>query len=171
MAPDRRLPGVGRLPLLLGLALLAGACSPADRGDPGDARFDPAAMQEGDRVGVLTVASRQVTPSTAAADTVYVGTVAFTGELTVSGRYRPHPDHPEVPLLCFEADQASAARIPRRLGDERRAWFCFSNQQEAVAQLAEPPAEGEATVVVDRYQSIYMLTDAFDIARFVRRVR
>src|SRR3712207_7969887 len=55
------------------------------------------------------------------------------------------------PLVCFEADAESAARLPRWGGDDRRPWFCFENQAQARRALG-PPSDGvKATVVIDRF--------------------
>lgn len=164
-------------PLCLALALLAGACRPGE-GDPGDPppasqaanRFDPASIQVVDRVLGLTVTHRDLSPAPSMGDSVYVGSVEFSGELTLSGSYRPHPDYPEVQALCFDVDEVSAARLPRMRGDERRVWFCFTNQEEAVRALGSPPAEGRATIVIDEYRTVRQFTDAFDTATLLRVV-
>ncbi|CAN5183837.1 hypothetical protein BH20GEM2_BH20GEM2_08590 [soil metagenome] len=165
------------LPLCLALALLAGACRPGER-DPGEPppapeasnRFDPAGIQVGDRILGLTVTRQDLSHAPAMGDSVYVGSVEFSGELTLSGSYRAHPDYPEVQALCFDVDEASAARVPRMRGDERRVWFCFDNQEEAVRALGSPGTAGRATIVIDDYRTVRQFTDAFDTATLLRVV-
>ncbi len=124
----------------------------------------------GDSILGLQVRSVDLSPAPVIGDSVYVGTVAFSGEVTLSGTTRPHPDHPEVSLVCFDVDEATAARVPRMQGDERRVWFCFSNQEEAIRSLGPPGSRGHATIVVDDYRTVYHFTDVFDTARLVRVV-
>lgn len=133
-------------------------------------RFDPTGIQVGDRVLGLTVTRQDLSHAPAMGDSVYVGSVEFSGELTVSGSYRSHPDYPEVQALCFDVDGASAVRVPRMRGDERRVWFCFTNQQEAVRALGSAHSEGRATIVIDEYRTVRQFTDVFDTARLVRVV-
>lgn len=163
--------------LCLALVLLAGACRPAERdfGEPPPApeasnRFDPASIQPGDQVLGLTVTRQELSHAPAMGDSVYVGSVEFSGELTLSSSYRAHPDYPEVQALCFDVDETSAARVPRMRGDERRVWFYFDNQEEAIRALGSPGTEGRATIVIDDYRTVRQFTDVFDTARLVRVV-
>jgi len=131
-------------------------------------RFDPGTLRPGARIGTLVVDSVEARRSVV--DSTYVGLARFRGALELSGRTLRHPD-PDSRATCFEADAASAARMPRWSGDERRAWFCFENGTEA-AQALGPPSEGvEATLVVDRFTIHRGLTDEVNSARFVRLVR
>jgi hypothetical protein len=102
-----------------------------------------------------------------ALDSTWVGTVRFTGELILSGQTLRHFDA-DSRALCFEADSASAARMPRWAGDERRPWFCFENQAEAVRVLG-PPSEGvQVTIAIEAFTIHRGLSDEVNSARFVR---
>jgi hypothetical protein len=151
----------GGAPLLLPMAgalVLACCAARAPAARPG-IRFDPATLAPGDRVGSLVVESLE---RQRAVDGSWVGSVRFRGELTLTGRRFPHPD-PEFAALCFEADPASAATLPRWAGDERRPWLCFEGP---------PPAsvlpEGPVTVVIDRFAIHRGLSDQVNGARLLR---
>lgn len=128
--------------------------------------FDPSALSKGTRVGTLEADMLTVSR---AADSTLVGSARFTGELTLSGRAIPHFDS-DVHEVCFEADAASAASIPRWTGDTRRPWFCFSNQPEVQQSLAALHENRPATVVVDEFTVHRGLTDQVNTARLVRVV-
>ena len=133
-------------------------------------RFDPSRVRDGASVGTLvldSIAARQ-----AVADSTYVGTARFRGTIELSGWTIRHPDPDAYRVVtCFEADSVSAARLPRWSGDERRAWFCFSNRAEAARALG-PPSEGvPATIVVDQFTIHRGLSDEVNSARFIRVVR
>jgi hypothetical protein len=104
-----------------------------------------------------------------AIDSTRVGTAWFRGEVELSGAKLRHFDS-DVDALCFEADSASAARLPRWDGDERRAWFCFSNRRAAQAALGTPGDSARATIVIDRLTIHRGLSDEVNSARFVRAV-
>jgi len=133
-------------------------------------RFDPPSLRSGMRVGDLiadSVAARRTV-----ADSSFVGIARFRGQIELSGwtLRNPDPDLHRI-LTCFEADSASAARLPRWAGDERRAWFCFTNRAEAARALG-PPSEGvRATIVVDEFTIHRGLSDEVNSARLVRLVR
>ena len=110
-----------------------------------------------------------LTVSRAADSTTLVGSVRFSGELTLTGRAIPHVDS-DVHEVCFEADAASAAGMPRWAGDTRRPWFCFSNQPEAQRSLAALHETRPATVVIDRFTIYRGLTDQVNSAELVRVV-
>jgi hypothetical protein len=129
-------------------------------------RFDPATTAPGTAVGGLTVES--VDARVAAGAGEVVGTARFSGELTLSGATMRHPDYPDVPAICFEADEASAARLPRWEGDERRAWFCFENHVTAASALAAPGEVRPATVTIDRFTIHRGLSDEVNTAVLVR---
>lgn len=129
-------------------------------------RFDPSASRRGTRVGSLTIDSIVVRR---AMDSTQVGTAHFRGEIALSGWTMRHPD-PDLHrvVTCFEADSASASRLPRWSGDERRPWFCFSNRASAARALG-PPSEGvPVTIVVDQFTIHRGLSDEVNSARFVR---
>jgi hypothetical protein len=133
-------------------------------------RFDPSTLELGARVGAFTVDS--IVARRVLNDTTYVGTARFSGTIELKGWTLRHPD-PDLRrvLTCFEADSSSAARLPRWSGDERRAWFCFSNRAEAARALG-PPREGvPVTIVVDQFTVHRGLSDEVNSARFIRLVR
>jgi hypothetical protein len=133
-------------------------------------RFDPAKVRRGSTVGELVIDS--IIARQAVADTVYVGTARFRGAIELSGWTMRHPDPDAYRVVtCFEADTSSAARLPRWDGDERRAWFCFSNRAEAAQALGPPSAGVPATIVVDQFTIHRGFSDEVNSARFIRRVR
>jgi hypothetical protein len=134
-------------------------------------RFDPAALQPGTAVGELVTDSVAAHPS--AIGSTYVGLARFRGQIDVSGWTHLHPDTDAADVAsCFEADSASANRLPRWLGDERRPGFCFENPVDAVRALG-PPSGGAgvpATIVIERYTIHVGHSDKVNTARFVRRL-
>ena len=146
--------------------------APADSnvalGEPSGIAFDPSTIERGDSVGTLvldSISARQ------AMDSTYVGSAWFSGELQLSGTTIRHFDADAAPTAsCFEADAASAARLPRWRHDERRAWFCFDNPSDAVAALGTPGDGVRMAIVVNRFTIHRNLSDAVNEARFVRRV-
>lgn len=132
-------------------------------------RFDPGSRHRGDTVGVLVVDS--VAAQRNMIDSTYVGVASFRGQIELSGRTIPHFDSDlRSESVCFEADSASAARLPRWLHDERRSWFCFSNPAEAQRALGPPGTELDAMIVVEDFRIHRGLTDEVNSARFVERV-
>lgn len=132
-------------------------------------RFDPATARPGDSVGVLVVDTIVAGPTVV--DSTLVGMARFRGRIELGGRMVPHPDDDlRGESVCFEADEESAARLPRWLHDERRAWFCFSNPADAVAALGRAAgAAGDpgVTVVIDQFTIHRGLSDEVNSARFV----
>lgn len=129
--------------------------------------FDPSQVKPGDRVAGLEVVSVDVQPFQ---NRGYVGTVQFRGELTLSGTYKIDPSADATSSKpCFFVNPASASQLPRFTNDERIAWFCFTNPDEAQKLLGQPTAADQpAVVVVDNYTLIYQPTDAVNTARLVR---
>ena len=103
-------------------------------------------------------------------DSTYVGLARFSGRITLSGWTLRNPDADlRNTEICFEADSASASRLPRWSGDERRPWFCLVNRAEAQRALG-PPSEGvRATIIVEQFTIHRGLSDEVNSARFVRR--
>jgi hypothetical protein len=122
--------------------------------------FDPFAVRPGDRVAGLEVATTDVR---IALDSSPVGTIAFRGELELSGRRIPHFDADLASRsVCFEADSVSAMRLPRWRGDRRRPWFCFENPSEA-------ESSGEIVrITIDKFTIHRGVSDQVNSARFVR---
>ena len=169
--PEQRLSRIVTL-MLLALVACAGETQQGDTARseqlrPG-IRFDPATLRSGARVGELTVDSvvARVTPI----DSSYVGTARFRGEIELSGQTLRHPES-DVQAICFEADSLSAARLPRWQGDERRPWFCFTNDADARRALGAPSEGVPATVVIDRFTIHRGLSDEVNSARLVRALR
>lgn len=100
----------------------------------------------------------------------FSGTIAFSGEVTLSGTYIHYSPEEEFlgDQVCFDQlDEASLARLPRARGDERYLWFCFTNREEARQALA-PAGVGETTVVIDGYTVDLQHTETWNTARLVR---
>jgi hypothetical protein len=124
-------------------------------------QFDPGTTKRGARIGSLTVDDIVVQR---AIDSIWVGSASFSGELTLSGTLIRHPDS-DVHAVCFEADSTSASQMPRWARDERRAWFCFSNTEEARRILGAD--SGRARIVVDQFRIERNLSDAVNSARLL----
>ena len=129
-------------------------------------RFDPRAIGPGARIGAMTLDS--LTTRTAN-DSIELGTAVFSGTVELSGAKFPHFDA-DADALCFEADSASASRLPRWEGDERRSWFCFTNRAPAVRALGPPGDSARATIVIDRLTIHRGMSDEVNSARFVRAI-
>ena len=97
----------------------------------------------------------------------WMGTVAYSGEVTLVGEVRPHMDYPDLAEICFFADDSVAERLPRFPNDVRRSWLCFSNQDEAAMLLGEVGDTSRARIRIDRFQYIYQHTDVYNRARLV----
>jgi hypothetical protein len=164
--------------LLIGVSVVACGKGADDReADPdpaGAARarigvvFDPSRVRAGVSIAGLVV--ERVTASRAVADSSFVGEIAFRGEIELSGRTLPHFEADASDAACFEADSASAARLPRWAGDRRRSWFCFSNTSEATRALGPSRAERPARIVIADFVIHRGLSDQVNSARFVRIV-
>ncbi len=128
-------------------------------------RFDAGTIRPGARVGELVLDS--IAARRATIDSVFVGVAHFRGEIELTGATIQHPD-PDARPLCFEADSASAARLPRWEGDERRAWFCFENQAGAIRAIG-PSSDGvAAAIVIDRLTIHRGFSDQVNSARLIR---
>jgi hypothetical protein len=133
--------------------------------------FDPGALKPGDTVQGLRVATMDV--NKAFEDSVWVGNIKFAGELEVQGVYQGHFDYPEVRAACFHVtDSASVRRVPRFGPDAHstrmKTWFCFTNADEAIAQLGPPDQPREATIVIDDFTAVRYFSDAWATGRLVR---
>lgn len=129
-----------------------------------DNRFDPATAERGDAVLGLVLDSiqRNRTPTGE-----LVGSARFSGVVTVSGETISHPDGADYPYPCFEADSASARRLPRWTGDERRSWFCLESPADARTRLGGAEPNRRATIRIDRFTVHRNLSDAVNSARLV----
>jgi hypothetical protein len=125
--------------------------------------FDPESLRVGDSVAGLRVARLRVER---ASDSSAVGSVWFAGTLRLRGRTMRNPDEGSAGP-CFEADSASAERLPRWKGDGRRPWFCFENAGDATARLGPASAARAAEITVDRFTTHRNLSDAVNEGRLV----
>ena len=129
--------------------------------------FDAATLKPGDRVGELVADS--VSAQQAVVDSTYVGTARFRNEITLGGHTVRHPDADlSRTTICFEADSASATRLPRWEGDARRPWFCFENQAEAARSLGSASEGARATIVIENFTIHRGMSDQVNSARLVR---
>jgi hypothetical protein len=143
------------------------SASRSGRPTPPGVRFDPATVRRGDSVGVLVVDS--IYANRTVVDSTYVGMARFRGQIELSGRIIPHFDSDlRDESVCFEADSASAARLPRWAHDERRPWFCFSNPNDAATSLGPMSTDSDAIVIED-FVIHRGLSDEVNCARFVER--
>jgi len=172
-------------PLIFIATLGVAACGTGNQdreADPAPAEPDPAGVARA-RIGVVFDPSRvragisiagllveRVNVSRAVVDSSFVGDIAFRGEIELSGRTIPHFEADASDAACFEADSASAARLPRWAGDRRRAWFCFSNAREANRALGPSRAQRPARIVIADFTIHRGLSDQVNSARFVRPV-
>lgn len=169
------------VPPALGLLLLIAGCSEPPADASGDAapvvvesqpgiRFDPGRLRQGDAVGDLVADS--VAARRSAVDSTHVGSVTFRGRLQLSGRLMEHPEADlRETVVCFEADAASAGRMPRWRHDARRPWFCFVNPADARRALAPSDSVTSMTIVIEGFTIHRGLTDEVNTARFAHRVR
>ena len=137
-------------------------------GRPG-IRFDPATPRPGDQLGELVVDSIDATITPI--DSTYVGVAKFRNEIELSGWTLRHFDADlRDTASCFEADSASASRLPRWSGDERRPWFCFENAADAHRALGPPTDSARATIRIDEFTIHRGMSDQVNSARFVRLI-
>jgi hypothetical protein len=101
----------------------------------------------------------------------WMGRVTYSGEVALTGEYRPHPDFPDVREICFFADDSAAVRLPRFPNDVRRPWLCFRNQGEAARMLGEAGGTGRARVLVESFDYHYRHTDVYNVASLVSAER
>jgi hypothetical protein len=141
------------------------AVTPAGAGTDG-ARFDPASVSPGRRVGDFMVVEAQLEQAAALPGKPYTGRVRFSGAIELTGKLVANPN-PDRKTPCFEADAASAARLPRMMGDTRRAIICFQNNSRAeeLTGSMQPPAP--ATVNIREFVSSYSFTDEVNSAFLV----
>lgn len=130
--------------------------------------FDPSRVKPGDSIAGLVVERIDASPTVV--DSTLVGSIAFRGEIELAGHTVRHPEADATNEVCFEADSASAARLPRWAGDRRRAWFCFSNATAAARALGPARSERRARVVIRDFVINRGLSDQVNSARFVRMV-
>ena len=103
----------------------------------------------------------------------------YKGDATLTGTYSRtlDPEYLEYmgDAICFEPDQKSSAHIPRPKGDERIAWFCFSNFEQAKKTFKLPDTikkdyckyEGKATITIKDYNLFVVETEGSDLTQLV----
>ena len=128
--------------------------------------FDPGRSRPGDTIARLVL--ERIAAHHTPMDSTLVGSAGFRGEIELAGATLRHPEADATKDVCFEADSASAARLPRWAGDRRRAWFCFSNASTAARALGPPRTEWPARIVISHFTIHRGLTDEVNAAQFVR---
>lgn len=106
---------------------------------------------------------------------------ALAAELTLEGTFERRTDAYSRRVLgdavCFIPDEKFEKAIPRFPGDDRRAWFCFSNLAAAMKGFALPArgkgcgARGTAHIVVSDYVVSREGGESVDKARLERVLR
>ena len=103
----------------------------------------------------------------------------YKGNVTLTGTYSLNLDPEYLEYMgdgiCFEPDQKSSAHIPRPKGDERIAWFCFSNFEQAKKTFKLPDTikkdyckyEGKATITIKDYNLFVVETEGSDLTQLV----
>lgn len=103
----------------------------------------------------------------------------YTGQTTLTGTYSRIMEPEYVDYLgdsiCFEPDKKSASQIPRPKGDDRNAYFCFKNFEQARKTFKLPnninkgycSYEGKATINIKGYQLFYIASEGFDATTLV----
>jgi hypothetical protein len=97
----------------------------------------------------------------------------YRGQLVLSGEYRYSPQDEINSQLCFFPRGSSAAAIPREVDDARLPWFCFTNQEQAFAQLGVPiqlpigkcVIAGNARILISAYRVDTRAMEVSDLAR------
>ena len=103
----------------------------------------------------------------------------YKGKVTLTGTYSRNLDHEYLEYMgdgiWVEPDQKSSAHIPRPKGDERIAWFCFSNFEQAKKTFKLPDTikkdyckyEGKATITIKDYNLFVVETEGSDLTQLV----
>jgi hypothetical protein len=103
----------------------------------------------------------------------------YKGDVTLTGTYSRTLDPEYLEYMgdgiCFEPNKTSYALIPRPKGDERTAWFCFSNFEQAKKTFKLPDSikkgfckyEGKATITIKDYNLFVEETEGSDLTQLV----
>ena len=124
--------------------------------------FDPSKFETGAALGPWRVVEKDVLRDPLE-ETGWIGRVLFEGQADVRGTFQMHFD-PEYPKLCFFADDIDRPKLPRFANDVRKAWFCFTNEED-VTRVAK--AGDRATIAIADFHYRYSHTDVVNSARFV----
>jgi hypothetical protein len=132
--------------------------------------FDAREVKAGDVMAGMTVVS--VETGEPYRDSEYPARVQFSGPVTLSGEYTCYPEDHEflAGLVAFKVDPAEEEKLPRLKHDERYPWLVFSNQ-EAARIFGPPGGQGQAKVVIDRYQIHYAPSEVYNQAELVEVVQ
>jgi hypothetical protein len=113
---------------------------------------------------------------TAVVLTFYSNFVSAADQLTFDGSYEYRSDQESLEIIgkqvCFYPSQPTSTLIPRSSGDQRLAWFCFSNSQKAANMLGFSLSKqskacgirGTAKVTVVEYKRYTGEGDGNDVA-------
>lgn len=148
----------------------APAANPNDSTMRPGTKFDATRIDVGERVAGLELTAKNVQPAPKSLLGVS-GSMSFKGEVELTGGYRAHYEYPEVKEACFWADPGEWKKLPRQHNDSRIPWFCFTNKEQAIAQLAPLGQNLRATIVIDDYTTNLQQADVWDQARLVRVVK
>ncbi len=103
----------------------------------------------------------------------------YKGDATLTGTYSRTLDPEYLEYMgdgvCFEPDKKSSALVPHPEGDERPAWFCFSNFEQAKNTFKLPDTikkdycsyEGKATITIKDYNLFVEESEGFDLTQLV----
>lgn len=103
----------------------------------------------------------------------------YQGQVTLTGTYFRELDPEYVDYLgdniCFTPDKKSASLIPRPKGDERSAYFCFHNFEQARKTFKLPDSikkgyctyEGKATITIKNYDLFFIESEGFDYTTLI----
>ncbi|MFC2994282.1 hypothetical protein ACFODO_03135 [Acinetobacter sichuanensis] len=103
----------------------------------------------------------------------------YQGQVALTGTYFRELDPEYVDYLgdniCFTPDKKSASLIPRPKGDERSAYFCFHNFEQARKTFKLPDSikkgyctyEGKATITIKNYDLFFIESEGFDYTTLI----
>lgn len=103
----------------------------------------------------------------------------YQGQVTLTGTYFRELDPEYVDYLgdniCFTPDKKSASLIPRPKGDERSAYFCFHNFEQARKTFKLPDSikkgyctyQGKATIMIKNYDLFFIESEGFDYTTLI----
>jgi hypothetical protein len=160
------MPRTSRLPLLFLPILALASCQEAEVSPlvaiapPAPNRFAPESARPGESIAGLEIVSAELAQSEV--NSAYVGWVQFSGEVELEGVPRVIESN-EPEFLCMDVSDETADRLPRMRHDDRRVWFCFTNQEEAKAAIGNRIGQ-RVRVRISDYRTVYEFTDAYDTA-------
>ncbi len=121
-------------------------------------QFDLTKIEEGDEFVDMAVVSVDADE----------GETQFRGELTISGTYTYYKDGDLEDSICVELDEASAAKLPISLFDERDPSICFNNDDDVPEEKYSPKgSSGSTTVTIGDYLYQFSDEDDLNLARLV----